>query len=280
MRLGISSYTFVWAVGVPGYPAPPEPLTAFGLLDRAAELGVRVVQLADNLPLHRLSERELDRLWQHAQQLNIDVEVGTRGIEREHLLTYLELAKRFKSPIVRTVIDHESHSANVPSHWEQPSIGMVIQTLADVTAEFERSDVKLAIENHDRFKAAALMEMLDRIGSQHVGICFDTANSIGCVEGPEFVLQTLGRWIINLHIKDFCVFRPPHNKGFVVEGRPAGQGHLDIPALLADVEQLGTATSAILELWPPPLETLDAAVQLENRWAHESIRFLRQLITD
>ena len=28
MRLGISSYTYVWAAGVPGYPTPDRPMTA------------------------------------------------------------------------------------------------------------------------------------------------------------------------------------------------------------------------------------------------------------
>jgi hypothetical protein len=50
MHLGLSSYTFVWSVGVPGYPQPPAPLTAEGLLRKAAEFGVTVVQIADNLP--------------------------------------------------------------------------------------------------------------------------------------------------------------------------------------------------------------------------------------
>lgn len=280
MRLGISSYTFVWAVGVPGYPTPPKPLTAFGMLDRAAKLGVRVVQIADNLPLDRLSENQLNCLSQQARRLQISVEVGTRGIEREHLLKYLKLARRFRSPILRTVIDQERLVSSPTSVSEQPSVDAIVQTLADVAPEFEHSDVKLAIENHDRFKASTLSDMLERVGSDHVGICFDTANSIGCVEGPELVLQTLGARIVNLHIKDFCVYRPPHNKGFIVEGRPAGQGHLHIPSLLSQVQQLGIAANAILELWPPPQETVETSVELENQWADESIQFLRQLIKD
>ncbi len=231
MRLGISSYTFVWAVGIPGHEAPSKPMTVFELLDIAARLGVRVVQIADNLPLHRLSESDLDRLSQHAGQRQIDIEVGTRGIERVHLLTYLELAKRFGSPILRTVIDQEYHSSNQPSRCEKPSFEVVVQTLSDVASEFERSGVKLAIENHDRFKAVEMQEMLDRIGSDHVGICFDTANSIGCVEAAELVLQTLGRRIINLHIKDFSIFRPPHNKGFIVEGASCRPGRLGHPCV-------------------------------------------------
>ena len=55
MRLGIGSYTYGWAIGVSGH-APERPMGALDLLERAAELGVGLVQVADNLPLHRLCE--------------------------------------------------------------------------------------------------------------------------------------------------------------------------------------------------------------------------------
>jgi len=37
MRLGISSYTFVWGAGVPGYPLLPQSMTVKRLLEKAAE---------------------------------------------------------------------------------------------------------------------------------------------------------------------------------------------------------------------------------------------------
>jgi hypothetical protein len=74
MRLGISSYTYVWSVGVPGFPAPSQPLTPMGLLEKAVQLGVRVVQIADNLPLHRLTTTELDTLAGAAQSHLSDTE--------------------------------------------------------------------------------------------------------------------------------------------------------------------------------------------------------------
>lgn len=277
MRLGIGSYTYVWAAGVPGYPAPSDPLTPFGLLERAAKLGVRVVQIADNMPLHVHPEGELADLVRKARRQNVQIEVGTRGIQRDHLLEYLEHARRFRSPIVRTLIDDESRQER---HLRHPSAEAAVEALAAVAADFERAGVHLAIENHDRFKAAALLEMIEQTGSDFVAVCFDTANSIGCIEGPEAVLQVLGTRIVNLHIKDFQVFRPPHNKGFVVEGRPAGQGMLDLPRLLAQIGRYSARASAILELWPPPQRTLDESIALEDRWADESIHYLRQLIPD
>ena len=66
MKLGIGSYAYYWATGAPGYP-PDSPLTAYDLIDKAAALGVRVVQLDDNLPLHTFSSSEVEALAAHAR---------------------------------------------------------------------------------------------------------------------------------------------------------------------------------------------------------------------
>ncbi len=268
MRLGISSYTYVWAVGVPGYPQE-RPMTAMDLLRKSSELGVTVLQVADNLPLDRLNDIELGGFCDRARALNIALELGTCGIEPGNLLTYLRLATRLQSPILRTVIDAEN---------QHPSAEVVIGVLRELMPAFEQAGVQLAIENHDRFKAATLAHILEQVGGQNLGICLDTANSIGCVENLETLVAVLGPRIVNVHVKDYAIFRPPHLKGFVVEGRPAGQGAVDVPWLLRELERLGRDVNIILELWPPPEDQLADSIAKEERWTRESIQYLRQFV--
>ncbi len=270
MRLGISSFTYGWAVGAPGHP-PKHPLGMMGLLNKAAELGVHLIQVADNLPLHRLSPEELTTFQTRAREQNVCIEVGTRGIAPDHLLRYLELAQRFGSPILRVVIDTADH---------HPEPDEVVSLLRIVIPEFERAGVCLAIENHDRFRAATLADIIHRTGSHYVGICLDTVNSFGAQEGPEAVVRVLGPLTVNLHIKDFAVVRAAHNMGFTVEGRPAGQGQLDIPWLLQKLSHMGRDVNAILELWTPPQATLEDTIALEDAWARSSIAYLRAFIAD
>jgi len=268
MRLGISSYTYSWAVGVPGC-VPPHPMRTRDLLHKAVQLGVRVVQIADNLPLDRLSPAELDSLEERARKLGLAVEVGTRGIARHHLLAYLELASRFQSPILRVVVD------TADCH---PSEEEIIATFRSVAPAFERAGVSLAVENHDRFKAQALARMIDEVDSPSLGVCLDTANSFGALESLEVVMAALGPWVVNLHVKDFTIYRASHRMGFTIEGRPAGQGRLDVPYLLQKLRKIGRGPNAILELWTPPEEELSATIAKENRWAVASIEYLRKLI--
>jgi sugar phosphate isomerase/epimerase len=222
MKLGISSYTYPWAVGLPGC-LPDRPMTAEGLLAKAVSLDLALVQICDNLPLDRLSEADLNSFERLAVEFQINIEIGTRGINLDHLRTYLRLAERFRSPILRTITD---------TARDQPSEDEVVETLKKVMPDFERAGVCLAIENHDRFNVKTLARILERIGSRHAGICLDTANSFGALEGPEVVAEVLAPWAVNMHVKDFIVQRAANQMGFCIEGRPAGAGQLDIPGLI------------------------------------------------
>jgi hypothetical protein len=66
--------------------------------------------------------------------------------------------------------------------------------------------------------------------------------------------------------------------GFIVEGRPAGAGQLDVPGLIASLRALRVKANAILELWPPEQSSISETVALEHRWAAESIAYLRRYI--
>lgn len=271
MRLGLGSYAFGWAAGVRGYPAPLRPLTPRGLLEKAAALGVRLVQFADNLPLDRLPNDALDELLRCGGDLGIELELGMRGIGASDVHRHLHIATRLGARLLRVVIDTNVH---------HPSVDEIVATLTEFVPECEHRGITLAIENHDRFRANTLRAILDRVGHPRIGLCFDTANSLGCMEGAGYVLDVLGPHIVNVHIKDVTVRRQPHAFGFVVEGRPAGEGQLDIPDLVARLRGLGRNLNAILELWPPPDGTPEATIEKENAWVAQSVRYLRQFISE
>jgi len=268
MRLGIGSYTYTWGIGFPGQ-YPTHPLGPMDLLERARRLGVHVVQICDNLPLDGLSPDELGTLSSRATDWGIEIELGIRGIGPDRLRASLWLAQRLKSRILRVVVDTADH---------HPSADEVVQSIKASAHDLERAGVYLAVENHDRFTTETLVGMMEEIGSPMVGICLDTANSLGALEGPRVVVEALAPWTINLHVKDFVVRRTNYTMGFVVEGRPAGQGQLDIPWILQTLRATGRDLSAIVELWTPPEETLAATVAKEEAWAATSVAYLRGLI--
>jgi 3-oxoisoapionate decarboxylase len=267
VRLGISSYTYTWAVGVPGQ-APARPLTAPDLVRLAAAAGLRCAQIADNLPLDALDDGERRDLRALAAEMGVAIETGARGLAPDRLALYLDLAVFFHSPILRFVIDGPGH---------QPSIDEVVGVVGAALPRLREAGVRLALENHDRLKAAEFREIVLRTDPEWVGICLDTVNSMGAGEGTAEVVATLAPHTLNLHLKDFAVERVSHQMGFVVTGRPAGRGMLRVPWLLEEVRRHGRCQSAILELWTPPASNLEETIAREAAWADESLRFLMPL---
>lgn len=270
MRLGIGSYTFYWSVGLPGY-APPRPLTAFDLLDAASELGVSVVQLCENLPLTALSPTDLDRFAAEAKSRGIDVEVGARGLDSENLRASLRMAARLGSPILRLV----THGIG-----EEVAEGEIVARLRALQPELRAAGVGLAIENTEKLPARSLARIVEALGTETVGVCIDTANSVGALERTEEVVETLAPYCVNVHLKDIAIRRLDYQTGFIVEGRPAGAGMLDVPAILGRLREHGRDPNTILEIWTPLGESVQATIERERQWARESIRYVRNLIAD
>jgi sugar phosphate isomerase/epimerase len=263
MQLGVSSYTWTWAVGVKGQ-MPAKPLDAFGLLDKAKELDVSVLQIADNPALHELSQATLEQISARAQEYGITLEVGTRGIRPQHLLKYLEIAKTLGSKFVRTITHEVDDQALTQIH--------------KVLSKYEAADVALAFENHDEHKTERLAEFLDRIGSKYVGVCLDTVNSFAALEAPDQVIKNLAPYVLSLHVKDFDIVRVKTRPGLLVEGRAAGDGRLNIPWTIEYLKQQGKDPNAILELWVPSFDTLEETIRKEDEWARKSIAYLKTII--
>jgi L-ribulose-5-phosphate 3-epimerase UlaE len=67
---------------------------------------------------------------------------------------------------------------------------------------------------------------------------------------------------------------------FTIDGRPVGQGMLDIPWILNEVRRFGRNVNVILEMWTPPEDNLEATIQKERRWVEESVAYLRPLLAE
>ncbi|RYY22269.1 MAG: sugar phosphate isomerase/epimerase [Chitinophagaceae bacterium] len=269
MQIGISTYSFPWSFGVTGF-TPPELFTYKDLLLVAAKNKIRYVQFGDNYPLDKLPGEELESLKQLAEELQINIQVGARGLTVLNVNNYIVIARRLNSSFVRIVIDNDDY---------QPTEDEVIGIISDIIPGLQRAKVKLLIENHDRFKAHVLKRIIDNINSTWIGICLDTTNSLGAGEGIQEVVELLAPYTINLHIKDFNITRVEHRMGFKVNGCIAGEGMLDIPWLLKEIDKHGKCETATLELWSEPDQTIELTIRKEKIWADKSIDYLKTLIT-
>ncbi len=279
MKLGINSYTFMWSIGFkgpnPAFPQaeakPERPLTPLGLLAKARELGVSLVQTGPNLRLESYPQAEIDEFIQTAKDLGITLELGTRGLDYDHLLAQVKLAKRMGAGLIRTLPEvngvYDTEARLIPA-----AVRQILPVLAG-------EGVRLAIEN-GRTPAAALRAALDEIGSPCAGVVLDMVNSVAVPEGWKYVTELLAPHTMCVHYKDFSIRREWHMMGFILDGAPAGKGMVQADWLFETLKASPYDFNVILELWPPEQASIGETIALEQQWAAQSVPFLRQFIKD
>jgi 3-oxoisoapionate decarboxylase len=279
MKLGINAYTYMWSIGFqgpnPAFPdraaRPARPLTPLGLLERAHQLGVRLVQTGPNLPLDKLSGDDLGQFIRQAQEWGITLELGTRGLDYEHLVRQVALAEKIGARLIRTLPEIDGKYAT-----EGRLIPPVVRKILPV---LEKANIQLAIEN-GRTPGDELGAALDEIGSPYAGVVLDMVNSLAVAEGWKEVTRKLARHVMCVHYKDFTMRRAWHMMGFICEGTPSGKGMVDTRWLLDELKQSPYDFNVIIELWPPEQPQLEDNIRMEQEWAEESVLYLRQFIKE
>ena len=138
MKLGISSYSFPWAVGVKNFPKPKKPILALDIIDFAAEQNLDVVQFGDNLPIDVLSLSEIEMLKEYSDKKNISIEIGTRGTDPSILNKYIDCAQILDAKIIRTLLPKES-------------VENIVTDLLKVEERLKENNIRIAIENYEAF---------------------------------------------------------------------------------------------------------------------------------
>ncbi len=268
MQLGIGSYTYGWGIASINHSVQLS-LNEHDLIDKAIQFDVQLLQIGDNIPLHEFDEHRLQLFESALKQNNIALEIGAKGLTSKHLQRYILLCKRFSAKILRFIIDGEGY---------EPDVSEAIKIIQGETEALVQNNITLALENHDRLKAKEYAEIINCVGSKQVGICLDTVNSMGAGEGLETIIDILAPLTVNLHIKDFGIIRLPHKQGFIIDGRVAGKGMLDIPKLLQKLKNYNRCHTAILEQWVPPEKDSQATIKKEQDWAQMSMTYLKNVV--
>ncbi len=263
-KIGLSSWTYSWAVGVDSYPTLDKPYTTFDLLLKVKELGCDVLQIADNCPLDQYSSIELQRLKEEAMAANIELEVGTVGLEAKNLQKYLEVAGLLGSKLVRTL----PHSPTLLPTFEE-----ALELINDVLPAFEERGIKLGIENHDFYEASWIAKLVSLVNSPFLAVCLDPVNNFAKGESETEVFRALFKHTINFHCKDYRIDRKASRLGFDLTGTPTGKGFLDLDLARTKLDR---GITWVVELWTPWQGDITSTVKLEDEWAKESVSYLKQ----
>ncbi len=261
-RIGLSSYAFFWQLS----DRVSAPISIHQALERTADLGVDLFQICDYAPLETMNDRELAALRDTAQRLGISLEVGTKGIEPEHLRHFLHIATVLGAPLLRTMFNSPGHA---------PTDEEAITIFTEVLPEFEAADVKIAVETYEQVPTSRILAVVTAVDSPYLGICSDPANTVASLEMPQQVIDAIAPYVLNMHVKDFGFTRKDGWVGFTYAGALLGEGLLDYDYMVTAFDPNRRNINQIVEHWLPWQDSEAETIRLENQWTQHSIQYLR-----
>ena len=255
-RLGLGSYALRWTL------RDEDPLSSCRLLiSVTAELGLGLVQIADNVDLLELDARQRRELRAEADDAKVHIEVGTRSYRATDFRRMLRVAEAFDSQHIRVVgVDLRRLSA------------LLVRVRADVSAW----GGGVVVENYFPVRSSDLLATLSPFGDW-VGTCADTANSIPAGEWPLDTLRNLLPDAHYVHIKDYKFVAGPNAIGWMLIGTPLGSGQQEVREIVRATAAAHHCPDLILEHWLPRMGSQRATTRAERAWLEQGLSVLRQI---
>ena len=262
MTIGLGTYAFFWQ----WHDTAENPLTLPAMIDRTADFGVSLFQICDYPLLDSYQLDDLDRVRNHASRRNVKLELGTRGVQPEHLRRYLNIARRLDATMLRSMINTSDH---------RPSPAEAIDLLRSVAPTFEDAGVTIALETYEQVPVGTLVDVVRRVDSAAIGICLDPANCVAALELPTATVEAVAPYVCNVHVKDFAFSRRDGWVGFTLAGCPLGAGLLDYQHLVKTTRATKRNLSQIIEHWLPWQGDSASTIRTENQWNLHNLNYLR-----
>jgi sugar phosphate isomerase/epimerase len=237
-RLGIGSFAYRYHVGIAAC-MPPIPMTPIDFINAVAQLGLKRIQLCENLKYADYSKSVITAMGNRARDLGLIVELGMNGLTRDNLYKHIDLAYAFDSKFIRIVI------GNLDCN-EAHAIKIAAENLRSILNECRTAGIQIGLENHFDLKTEQIVNILEEVGDPLVGGVFDSTNAINFLERPLETLSLLLPYIKSVHLKDFRMIKT--EAGIELAGQILGQGILNTKSILKEVISKNPKASIILEL--------------------------------
>jgi len=239
MKVGVDSYSYHRLFGEI-YPNQVDPGTRWEFeqsIDEAVRLGAQGISLetcfmpgfdADYLAKlkDKLDANGLERMvgWGHPDGL----EGGKKPEAAKEIEQHLTTVKAVGASVMRIV----GSSLMFRNEPHGPQIKRISKILKETVKKAEDAGIRLAIENHIDFTADEILEILSNVGSEYLGVNFDSGNTLRVFEDPIEAAKKLAKYTFATHIKDIEPVTGSPNDWTFWASAPAGKGIIDMPGVV------------------------------------------------
>ncbi len=228
------------------------------LLDYAASHKLGTVLFSDLDVYESHDERYLREIKARADDLGIEIQVGTGGIcptssryrkslgaAEDHLKLTIRVARALGSSVARCYLggmDDRKGPGGIERHMKS-----TVQVCKNVRSYALDAGVKIAIENHaGDMQAWELVALIEEAGKDFVGATIDSGNATWALEDPVRNLEILGPYAVSSGIRDSMVWE--YESGAKVQWTAMGDGCVDLESYVQKFARLCPGVPIQLEI--------------------------------
>lgn len=215
-------------------------------IEYARGLGYGGVQAGLSEPTRGYANKVRRACEQAGMYYEVSARLPRTDSDIEDFKDLVKAAKAAGAKVIRTVLfsgrryeDHDTYE----SFNEARKQAWRMITLAEPT--LRKQGMKIAIENHKNFRGPDLVEIMDRIQSEYVGVTFDFGNNYVLMEDPVELARVLAPYAYTSHIKDHRL--QEYQDGFLLLDAAMGTGVLEIARVISTLRQHNPGIRFILE---------------------------------
>lgn len=274
MAIGLDSFSYHLHFGKHSWaPRGTFPRDVFWFLHRAAELGFDGVQI-DPMHMGRFDEEHVAAVRREAEGRSLFLELGTGGFEVGKIRARLADAERLGARCLRTFIGGERG----PDHERKRLLDAASESFREAAPLAESLRIPIAIENHEDLLAEELLDLIERVGSEMVGVCLDTGNSVAVGEDPLHCVRLLATSAKCIHLKDGKRVAAADGRSIRLEGVALGDGDLDVRESVRIIRAAQPDLPITIEIPCRPRETEAETLAWEDGCVARSVRFAREVL--
>jgi sugar phosphate isomerase/epimerase len=110
----------------------------------------------------------------------------------------------------------------------------------------DKYKIPLGLENHKDWTVDEMVALMKKYSSEYLGVCLDFGNNISLLDDPMEVVERLAPYTVSTHLKNMGV--EPYTEGFLLSEVVLDKGFLDLPRMIAMVQQARPKTRLSLEM--------------------------------
>lgn len=284
MKVGIDSYCYHRFFGeiYSDQKVPTNRMTLQDFLIRAKELRVDGVSL-ESCFFPKFDKGWLNELGDQIKEYNFDVVYAwghPLGLERgknidafKDMIESIPRAKAIGAKVMRVV----GSSRKFRNEPHAPQIRALIQMFKEAIKAAEYYDLRIAVENHIDYNADEILQIIEGVGSEYLGVNFDTGNFLRLLDDPIRGMEMLAPYVAATHVKDLLPDRNVSpNEWYYFAGVPIGEGLIDNKKLAKLLQKENFTGFLAVEIDHPHSEWLGR----EDEAVVKSISELKKIVTN